>query len=289
MHHFETESFSVHYTDTECGEAVVLLHAGGASAQHWRKITPYLQDRYRLLAPDLLGFGATKFRNRRQDASHDDQADLVRALIKHAGQGMVHVVGHSYGGATAMRLAVRYPEVVQSLVLIEPALTPILCHAGENTLYEESHIEALAFIRDADTGRDVAAWRRFIDNYNGDGTWASLSDRAQTRLLNVTAPMAAAYKANLHNSTGLRDLAELTIPTLVLCGEKTNEAYHRICGIVWEQVPDCDYEMISGAAHMSPLTHVESVVGAIEEHLDTHRLTSVSTLTFRSLDVNLHH
>ena len=271
MPDFETDRISVHYTDTGCGETVVLLHAGGASADHWRKITPYLRDRYRLLAPDLIGFGETKFRDSWDDASHDDQADLVHALIEHAGIETVHVVGHSFGGATAMRLAVRYPDVVKSLVLIEPVLTPLLRYAGENALYEESRVQAFDFTHDAEAGRDVAAWRRFIDQHNGVGTWDSLSDRARARFLNVTAQTAAAYKANLNNPTELRDLAELTIPTLVLCGEKTDDSSHRICGIVWEQVPGCDYETIAGAAHMSPLTHVEPVVMAIEEHFETLR------------------
>lgn len=275
MPHFETDRLSVHYTDTGYGETVVLLHAGGASAAQWRKVTPHLQDRYRLLAPDLIGFGETKFRDGRKDASHDDQADLVRALIEHARQELVHVVGHSFGGATATNLAVSYPEVVKSLVLIEPVLTPLLRHTGEITIYEESRFWALAFIRDADAGRNVAAWRRFIDHHNGEGTWDSLSERAHARFLNVTAQTAAAYKANFNNPTNLMDLIKITIPTLVIRGEKTDDSFRRICEITWEQIPGCDYETISGAAHMSPLTHPTTVNALIEEHLRRNAIYAV--------------
>ncbi len=271
MPYFETDRLSVHFTDTGCGETVVLLHAGATSSAHWRKVTPLLSDHYRFLAPDLIGFGETKFRDGRGDASHDDQADLVRALLEHTGQELVHVVGHSFGGSTAMCFTVRNPEVVKSQVLIEPVLIPLLRHAGENELYEKSRVRALAFIHDAQAGRNVAAWRRFIDGHNGDGTWDSLSDHARVRFLDVTPQTAAAHKANLNSPTDLVNLAELTIPTKVICGEKTNDSFRRICRIVREHVPGCDYETIIGAAHMSPLTHVEPVVTAINGHLEMHR------------------
>jgi len=266
---FETSRFSTHFTDTGCGETVVLLHAGGTSSAHWRKVTPLLGGDYRLLAPDLIGFGETVFRDVHEDASHDDQADLVRELLDHTGQQRVHVIGHSFGGATAMRLAVRFPHMIKRLVLIEPVLTPLLRQAGDMALYEDARAKALAFIDDARSGRDVAAWRRFIDGHNGHGTWDTLSDKARERFVGMTVQTAAAYKANLGSPTNLRDLANLAVPTQVICGGKTDDAFGRICEILGAHINSCNVEKIADAAHMSPLTHAEPVVTAIRSHLTT--------------------
>jgi len=280
---FETRKLSVNFTDTgsgtSSGETVVLLHAGATSSAHWRKVEPLMSRRYRLLAPDLIGFGDSRFLDNRpmtnhgtnRDASHDDQADLVRMMLAHTGQDRVHVVGHSFGGATAVRLALRHPGFFKSLTLIEPVLTPLLHQAGENWLYQEARARALEFVGDADAGRLVAAWRAFIDGHNGEGTWDGLTDRAKERFMTKTMQTAAAYKANLGNPTTLRDLGGMDIPTRVICGENSPEAYRRICSIVWSHIRGCDYETISGAGHMSPLTHAEAVAEAIDEHTDVAR------------------
>ena len=99
--------FHANYTDTgpATGETILLLHAGGTSSAHWRKVAPLLDGDVRLIAPDLIGFGATDSWHGDRELTHDDQADLVAGLLDHLDVRSVHVVGHSYGGATATRLA----------------------------------------------------------------------------------------------------------------------------------------------------------------------------------------
>lgn len=123
----------VSYSDQGDGAAVVLLHAGAGSNRQWTKLTPLLGAR-RIIAPDFWGFGESDPWDGADPIRHDDNADLVAALIAHLGLDRVHLVGHSYGGAPATRLVLRRPELVASLVLIEPILTPLLKHAGETVM-----------------------------------------------------------------------------------------------------------------------------------------------------------
>jgi pimeloyl-ACP methyl ester carboxylesterase len=263
MPNCEINGIAAYYTETGKGDTIVLLHAGGTSSVHWRKIVPYLRGRFHVIAPDLIGFGETASWSGDSELTHDDQADLVLGMLDHAGEGAVHLVGHSYGGAVAVRLAVRHPERVKSLLLIEPVLTPLLRLVSESKLFESERSLAYAFIADAEAGRSVSAWRRFIDHHNGDGTWESLSGNARYRFLTMTRGTADAYRSNFNNRTTLADLVGLSVPTLVACGSRATETYRRICRILCDHVPDCTAIDAEGAAHMSPLTHPDQIARAI--------------------------
>jgi pimeloyl-ACP methyl ester carboxylesterase len=267
----QVNGFAAHYMEAGKGETLVLLHAGGTSSVHWRKVVPHLQDRFRIIAPDLIGFGETGAWGGGRELTHDDQADLVRGILQFAAAGRVHLVGHSYGGAVAVRLALRYPDLAKSMVLIEPVLSPLLRQAGATALYEAERTLANAFIADADAGRSVSAWRRFIDHHNGDGTWEALSGNARYRFLNMTRETADAYRSNLNNPTTLRDLQSLATPALVVCGGRTSETYRQICRILHDNLADGTAVELEGAGHMSPLTHPDQVASAVERHVGSVR------------------
>ncbi|QQS12651.1 MAG: alpha/beta fold hydrolase [Rhodospirillales bacterium] len=114
------------------GAAVALLHSGGSSSAQWERIAPALAPVRTVIAPDLLGFGATEAWPAKGALTHDLQADMVAEVVRAAiGAGAIDIVGHSYGGATATRLALRHPELVRSLVLIEPVISHLLRDAGD--------------------------------------------------------------------------------------------------------------------------------------------------------------
>ena len=264
---FSVAGIRVQYTESGAGPQVVLLHAGGSSGAQWRKAGAHLEDSFRLVVPDLIGFGETDSWPVPATLTHDGQARLVLAVLDRAGDGPVHVVGHSYGGSTAVRLLLAAPSRVARLVLIEPNLAGLLKEAGEAALYEEYRDLAETFIADAEAGQSERAWHRFFDYRNGAGSWESLPDRLRGRMLDQTMQTVAAYYSNLNNPTTLDDIRSISQPTLVLCGTATTAPDRRITEILRDTLPDCAYETISGAGHMSPLTHPDEVAAAIRRHL----------------------
>lgn len=265
MPNFQTQGLSACYTETGCGPTVVLLHAGGSSSAQWRKISPFLEETFRLVAPDLIGFGETGPLPDGEPLSHDHQADLAADLIAQVADGCAHLVGHSYGGASALRLAINCPALIDRLVLIEPIVTPLLQLAGDTHLYEELEQIARQFF-DASSGEEKeTAWTRFIDYRNSPGTWAGLSQNARDRFLGQTAQVTEGFRSNLDNPTTFDELEQIEIPVLVLCGRATTEPDRRIAQILREHVPGCTYGSIPGAEHMSPLTHPGPVAGAIAD------------------------
>src|SRR6476469_5978461 len=99
------------------GTPVAFLHSGVGSAGEWKQVFSLWPEGYRLIAIDAYrdgtGPGVTN------DRIIDDYADQVYATAEHVG-APVRLVGVSWGGATALRVAAAAPELVASLAVIEP-------------------------------------------------------------------------------------------------------------------------------------------------------------------------
>ena len=258
----------VSYLEYGSGAPIVLLHAGGASGKQWAKVGALLEARFRVIAPDLWGFGGTEHWSGEQELTHDDQALLVAGVIEQLCKQPVHLVGHSYGGATAVRLMLGNMALVRTAVLIEPILTPLLRLAGEEDHFREYLQMAHSFLDNAAAGNLNEAWRAFLDYRNGPGTWEALPEPQRERFRSVTESTVAAFRSNLSNPTSLEDLERLSLPILVMSGEKTTVPDRRVTEILRDGIPQCRYAIIPGAEHMSPLTHSAFIAEAVERHID---------------------
>ncbi len=105
------------------GEAVLLIH-GGHIADAFLPLMreAALADPYRLIRYRRRGFAGSDPHS--GPFSIEEQAQDALALMKDLCLERAHVVGHSYGGAIAVQLAIEAPSLVQSLVLLEPAIFP---------------------------------------------------------------------------------------------------------------------------------------------------------------------
>lgn len=99
---------------------MLLVHGLGGSKESWMLVARPLAERgYRVLAPDLAGFGATPLDGR--ESTLETNRGIVDALIA-GGAGPVVLVGHSMGGLVAMMQAASNPGSVARLVLLDPAV-----------------------------------------------------------------------------------------------------------------------------------------------------------------------
>ena len=108
------------YTDTGQGRPVLLLHGWTCDGNDWSWQEPELERRYRVLVVDQRGHGHSDAPrgSYRPQVLAEDAAALLEAVAP--GQAAV-VIGHSMGGIVASALAVRHPELVAGLVVVEPA------------------------------------------------------------------------------------------------------------------------------------------------------------------------
>lgn len=103
-------------------ETVVLLHGLSGSWRWWRRNAPGMAERYRVLMPDLVGFGHSPATSRLP--SPGETAELLATWLSRLGVETTHMVGHSMGGQIAVHFAVRHPDRLRRLVLVDPAGLP---------------------------------------------------------------------------------------------------------------------------------------------------------------------
>ncbi|MGW0040726.1 alpha/beta fold hydrolase [Rhodococcus sp. NPDC003348] len=116
-----TGSFDTNYHDVGTGDPVLLLHGSGAGVSawaNWRGLIPVLAENFRVIAPDLVGFGYTSLPEPARFEIFDTWIDQVLALLDGLDIPKVHVVGNSFGGGLALHLATRFPDRLGRIVLM---------------------------------------------------------------------------------------------------------------------------------------------------------------------------
>jgi len=126
-------------TEAGSGAPVVLLHGGGAGAtgaSNYSRNIDALAEHFRVIVPDMPGYGQST-----KEIDHEDPfgdlASAIRGLLDELGIDRAHLVGNSYGGAAALRLAMDRPDKVDRLILMGPGgigTTRGLPTKGLNTL-----------------------------------------------------------------------------------------------------------------------------------------------------------
>ncbi|WP_414565101.1 MULTISPECIES: alpha/beta fold hydrolase [unclassified Anabaena] len=102
-------------------ETLVFLHGfgGGSSAYEWSKVYPAFAAEYRLLAPDLIGWGRSEHPVR--NYSIDDYLITIREFVQQTCTGPVTAIASSLTAAFTIRVAIAYPDLFKSLILVTPA------------------------------------------------------------------------------------------------------------------------------------------------------------------------
>jgi 2-hydroxy-6-oxo-octa-2,4-dienoate hydrolase len=108
------------YLEAGSGPAVVLIHGSGPGVTayaNWRLVIPALAEQFRVIAPDMVGFGFTE---RPGDIEYGVQtwADQVVGVLDALGIDKASVVGNSFGGAIGLRIAAQHPDRIDRLVLM---------------------------------------------------------------------------------------------------------------------------------------------------------------------------
>jgi pimeloyl-ACP methyl ester carboxylesterase len=210
----EVDGHRIVYLDGGRGAPVLLLHGFGANRDNWTLLARALTPHFRVIAPDLPGFGAS---SRVPAASYSLDAQLARleAFTRALALERFHLGGNSMGGYLAGHYAVRHPESVQSLWLLAPA--------GVASAAPSELMQALARGENPLLVQSEADFARVIDLCFVDPPWMPAGFR---RVLARRSMADAAFHARLFADLFTDPLAfedslpGLTVPTLVTWGER---------------------------------------------------------------------
>ena len=256
----------VEYVEQGSGEPVVLLHSSASSGAQWRALMGRLAGRYRVIAPDLYGYGGTANWAGRGEFRLEHEAQIVCALLGRAGEP-VHLVGHSFGGAVALHVARTRPDLLASLTLIEPVAFHLL-QGQDETAFAEIEEVADGVAHALASGDYLGGIARFVDYWSGPGAWAGIPAEKRPGFAARLGKVALDFHATFNEPASLRDFAGLALPTLLLQGTCSPLPTRRICELLAAVLPDGQLTRIEDAGHMAPLTHRDRVNALIEAHLE---------------------
>ncbi len=267
MPHFTLHDVDIFYRDEGEGVPIILGHSSTGSSGQWRELIARLSDRYHLLAPDHLGYGRTGAYPGEPPVI-ELEVSIVEALVDLTGTP-VHLVGHSYGGAIMARVAVRVPDRLLSLSLIEPTLFHLLRPARR--LDEHAEIKAVAdrVVRYVDVDDPEEAARGFIDYWVSKGAYDAMDEHVRNAVV-AGMPKLRAEWLGLFEPWGatVEALANVQAPIQLIRASETTRAASAVVDVlqeIWPMAPRID---VAEAGHMSPLTHADRVNSILEEFLD---------------------
>jgi pimeloyl-ACP methyl ester carboxylesterase len=268
------------YRDVGAGPPLVLLHGCPFSSFMWRHVIAALADRYRCLAPDLLGLGDTET-PRGADWSLPAQAAAVSGLLDALGVEGCAVVGHDHGAAVAQLLAVRQPRRVNALVLANAEAYDNWPSAHERPFVRVTQLPGVGrlvlwawsrrrLLRQAlATGKAVSdravLTDELVDGYVG-ANFADGHRRAKTRrfLAGQLDPANRRHTAQI--ADGLR---QLDVPTLIVWGADDVHFDVRWGRRLADDIPGARLELLAGVGHLVMEEAPMRVAHLIAEFLST--------------------
>jgi pimeloyl-ACP methyl ester carboxylesterase len=245
---------------------VIALHCSGSGAGQWRQLGEALGPGYELIAPEHYGTESAGPWTGEHAFTLADEAERTLALIDRA-CAPVHLVGHSYGGGVALRVAIERPGRIASLSLYEPTTFHVLKELGADGAAALSEIGTIARIVSARviTGDYRSAAATFVDYWNGPGAWAGLRPQVQAALTRWAPKVPLDFCALIDERTLAASYRRIQAPMLIMRGEHAPAPTRLIAGML-TTYPTARLAVVGGAGHMGPITHA----GQVNRHILRH-------------------
>lgn len=246
---------------------LVLLHSSGASHRQWRSLVAQIGNGWRILAPDLFGYRDTPQQTSDKRSIVQDEMDLLGALLQQI-DGPVHVVGHSYGGAVALELALRHPQRFASLAVYEPVMFALLRDSEQQAAWSEIAQVAQRQVDLVSAGDLRGAASHFIGYWTAPGAFETMPEAMQETVAAGMPKVAAEFREVLRRRDAPPDFSALTMPVLLLCGSDTTIAARGVVAELRRLLPAPRFVEVAGGRHMAPLQQPDLVNPLLIDFLD---------------------
>ena len=252
---------AIAYQDHGTGPGLVFLHAFPLDSSMWSHPAGALADRFRVIVPDLPGFGGSAVS---AGLTIDSAADVVAELLDHLGVNERVVLGGvSMGGYVALAFARLYPQRVRALILADTKADP----DDEAGRANRERLIQLA----TDQGSS-AVIEQMMPKMLGPAAAAGKPD--VVRLVKETAGrqkaegVVAALKALRDRPDGRPGLSHISFPTLVIVGEHDAITPPDRARELAESIPNARLVTIPDAGHLSNLENPTAFTNAVRAFLD---------------------
>jgi pimeloyl-ACP methyl ester carboxylesterase len=263
------------FREVGAGPGVVCLHSNASTSAQWRDLVELLESEFHVLAADSYGAGRSPDWPSDRRVSLRDESELLDPVFKRAGDPFA-LVGHSYGGAVALKFAVEHPERVSALALYEPTLFAVIEEASpppndaDGIKAAVSSAAAALDVGDNDTAAEV-----FIDFWMGAGSWAATRPAVKPFIAAAMTNVRGWADALINEPTPLEAFRRLDMPVLYIVGSESPASSRGVGRLLTGVLPRVQVLELEGLGHMGPITHSRIVNNAIASFL-RHEVTRMS-------------
>jgi pimeloyl-ACP methyl ester carboxylesterase len=254
-------------------KSVVLIHGiGDNAALDWQALVPQLAREYRVLSFDLPGFGRSDKANVLYSPAN--YTAFVKHVVEKYVRGPYHVVGHSMGGAVALRYAASYPRDIDRLVLADVAgilhrssYSQYLSHLGISLLptYFPGQSEQI--------GKLIGQVLGKAERLNLDPELVIGNATMRQKVLQASPSKIAGLALVLDDFSEL--IPRVTAPTLIVWGRNDTIAPLRTGRLLQTTLPDAHLEILENSAHVPMQDNSDKFNSLVLGHL--HASASAST------------
>ena len=243
-------------------DTLICLHCSASSGRQWKALADSLADELTVLTPDLLGYAEKTAWPAGAPLSLDDEVEHLAPLIT-AQAGRIHLLGHSYGGAVALQVALRWPDRIRSVTLYEPVRFRLLLDSPAMTplAYEVIRLARSVQRMAGPAPADAAA--RFVDYWSAEGPWAKTSPARQQALALRMPKVGAEFTAALEDGARDIDYARLRMPVRLIGGDRSPAPVRVILERLAHLVPNADRVTLAALGHMGPIEAPERIALAL--------------------------
>jgi pimeloyl-ACP methyl ester carboxylesterase len=256
-----------HTFESGITSSVIALHCSLSSGHQWARLAEKLASKHPVITPDISGYGNNPGPSV-LPTTLAEEVDLLGDQLCKA-TGPIHLVGHSYGGAIAFKIATDSPLAgrVRSLTLIEPVLPTILENAADRRLHEHFVRLAHTVCEDLWKGSSWEAIEKFLAFWKGSGPEEKLSSNAIVRMIEHAEKLAFDFTAILAEQNVTAAAATIRVPTLLISGGLSPYLTQRVTGRLASTIADARTRYLPAAGHMLPISHAGVVNADIARHI----------------------
>jgi pimeloyl-ACP methyl ester carboxylesterase len=249
----------VDFLEAGSGPAVMLVHSSVSGARQWRRLMDDLKSHFCVRAVNLFGYGKTPPWPAEARQSLTDQARLVEGALP-AGVDEIYLVGHSFGGAVAMKVAARLSGRVAKLALLEPIPFRLLAQAGCIDAFAEAMNLSNLIKKHGAVGEWAMAVEKFADYWTGAGTWRDMPSDRRLAFSEAIKPNFFEWDAVMNDTTPVEEWAAvLPRATLLIFDPAGVSPTREIAAILRRSCPGWTFAEVRGAGHMAPLTRPDLI------------------------------